>query len=75
MKHKSPDYKLSAVNYYLNHEDGYDNTCKIFDCKKSSLKRWIQTYDITKTLTRKNRNPICLRNTRGYYLQTKPFNS
>ena len=58
MKHKSPDYKLSAVNYYLNHEDGYDNTCKIFDCKKSSLKRWIQTYDITKTLTRKNRNPI-----------------
>lgn len=58
MKHKSPDYKLSAVNYYLNHEDGYDNACKIFDCKKSSLKRWIQTYDITKTLTRKNRNPI-----------------
>jgi len=41
MKHKSPDYKLSAVNYYLNHEVGYDNTCKIFDCKKSSLKRWI----------------------------------
>jgi hypothetical protein len=37
MKHKSPDYKLSAVNYYLNHEVGYDNTCKIFDCKKSSL--------------------------------------
>lgn len=37
MKHKSPDYKLSAVNYYLNHDVGYDNTCKIFDCKKSSL--------------------------------------
>ena len=43
MKHKSPDYKLSAVNYYLNHDVGYDNTCKIFDCKKSSLKRWIFT--------------------------------
>jgi len=41
MKHKSVDYKLSAVNYYLNHKYGYDNTCKIFDCKKSSLKRWI----------------------------------
>ncbi len=53
MKHKSPDYKLSAVNYYFNHEDGYDNTCKIFDCKKSSLKRWIQTYKTTKNLTRK----------------------
>ena len=32
MKHKSPDYKLSAINYYLNHDVGYDNTCKIFDC-------------------------------------------
>jgi hypothetical protein len=29
MKHKSPEYKLSAVNYYLNHNIGYDNTCKI----------------------------------------------
>ena len=39
MKHKSVDYKLAAVNYCLNREDGYDNTCKIFDCNKSSLKR------------------------------------
>ena len=31
MKHKSPDYKLSAVNYYLNHDVGYDNTCKILN--------------------------------------------
>jgi len=58
MKHKSPDYKLSAVNYYFNHEDGYDNTCKIFDCKKSSLKRWIHNYKTSKNLTRKNRKPI-----------------
>jgi len=58
MKHKSVDYKLSAVNYYLNHEDGYDNTCKIFDCKKSSLKRWIHKYKTSKNLTRKNRKPI-----------------
>ena len=28
MKHKSVDYKLSAVNYYLNHEDGYNNYAK-----------------------------------------------
>ena len=58
MKHKSVDYKLSAVNYYLNHEDGYDNTCKIFDCKKSSIKRWIHKYKTSKNLTRKNRKPI-----------------
>ena len=54
MKHKSPDYKLSAVNYYLNHDVGYDNTCKIFDCKKSSLKRWIHKYKTSKNLTIKN---------------------
>ena len=58
MKHKSPDYKLSAVKYYLNNKDGYDETCKIFDCKKSSIKRWIHTYNTTKTLTRKNRKPV-----------------
>jgi transposase-like protein len=58
MKHKSPDYKLSAVNYYLNHNIGYDNTCKIFDCKKSSLKRWIHKYKTSKNLSRKNRKPI-----------------
>ena len=58
MKHKSPDYKLSAVNYYLNHDVGYDNTCKIFDCKKSSLKRWIHKYKTSKNLTRKNRKSV-----------------
>ena len=29
MKHKSHYYKLSVVNYYLNHDFDYDNTCKI----------------------------------------------
>ena len=33
-KHKTDDYKNSAVKYYLNNEngDGYKKTCKIFDC-------------------------------------------
>ena len=45
-KHKTEDYKISAVNYYLNNDKryGYKKTCKIFDCKKSSLKRWIHKY-------------------------------
>ncbi len=36
-KHKTEDYKISAVKYYLNNDkgDGYKKTCKIFDCKKS----------------------------------------
>ena len=50
MKHKTEDYKLSTVNYYNNNDDGYDKTCKIFGCKKSSLKRWIQQYKTRKNL-------------------------
>ena len=43
-KHKTEDYKISAVKYYLNNDkgDGYKKTCKIFDCKKSTLRDWIK---------------------------------
>jgi len=52
-KHKTDDYKNSAVKYYLNNEngDGYKKTCKIFDCKKSTLRYWIYKYNTTKNLT------------------------
>ena len=58
MKHKSDDYKISAVNYYLKNKDNIRKTCNIFDCSKSSLQRWIQKYKTSKNLTRKNRNPV-----------------
>ena len=58
MKHKSDDYKISAVKYYLKNKDNIRKTCKIFDCSKSSLQRWIQTYKTSKNITRKNRKPI-----------------
>lgn len=58
MKHKGIDYKLTAVKYYFNNNDSMDDTCKIFDCKKSSLNRWIHKYKDTKDLTRQNRKPI-----------------
>ena len=59
-KHKTDDYKNSAVKYYLNNEngDGYKKTCKIFDCKKSTLRDWIYKYKTTKNLTRRNRKSI-----------------
>ena len=41
MTHKSEDYKISAVKYYLKNKDNIRKTCKIFDCKKSTLQRWI----------------------------------
>ena len=59
-KHKSEDYKISAVKYYLNNDkgDGYKKTCKIFDCKKSTLWDWIKRYNNSKNLTRRNRTKI-----------------
>jgi len=55
MKHKSEDYKISAVKYYLKNKDNIRKTCKIFDCKKSTLQRWIQRYKTSKNITRRNR--------------------
>ena len=59
-KHKTEDYKNSAVKYYLNNEngDGYKRTCKIFDCKKSTLRDWIKKYQKFRNFTRNNRKPI-----------------
>ena len=59
-KHKTEDYKISAVKYYLNNDkgDGYKKTCKIFDCKKSTLRDRIKRYNTSKNLTRRNRKPI-----------------
>ena len=42
-KHKSEDYKISAVKYYLNNDVSLDDVCEIFDCPKQSLYRWVAT--------------------------------
>ena len=60
MTHKSEDYKISAVKYYLKNKDNIRKTCKIFDCKKSTLQRWIQRYKTSKKARRNTR-----RKTRG----------
>jgi len=51
-KHKSEDYKLSAVKYYLNNQVSLDDVCKIFDCSKQSLYRYEELEEI-KRLSRK----------------------
>ena len=35
--HKSKNYKLSAVKYFLENKDTQENTCKIFKCSVRSL--------------------------------------
>ena len=49
MKHKTEDYKLSAVKYYLKHKISMKNTCDIFECSKKSLSRWYRRYKKIKT--------------------------
>lgn len=41
--HKSSDYKLSAVKYYLSHSKNQVETCKIFGCSERSLMRWVDS--------------------------------
>ena len=44
MKQHTEDYKLSAVKYYLDHNEDMRNTCDIFKCNFKSLARWVKTY-------------------------------
>ena len=56
MTHHTEDYKKSAVKYYVRQNENIRNTCKIFDCKKSSLQRWITRYKTQKNIHRKTRS-------------------
>jgi transposase len=42
--HKSNDYKLTAVQYYLVEDKTQEDVCKIFKCSPRSLMRWIERY-------------------------------
>ena len=45
MKHKSIDYKITAVNYYLVEDKTQEEVCKIFSCSPRSLLRWVNQYE------------------------------
>jgi transposase len=57
-KHKSEDYKLSAVKYYLKSKKQQGKICDIFNCSPRSLKRWTTRYITNKTIKRYNRKSI-----------------
>ena len=42
--HKSNDYKLTAVQYYLVEDKTHEEVCKIFKCSPRSLMRWVERY-------------------------------
>ena len=43
-KYKSDDYKLGVLKYYFKYNDSMNKVCKIFDCKKSTLKGFVDRY-------------------------------
>ena len=53
-KQHSSDYRLSAITYYEKY-GSFTDTCRVFDCKRQTLKRWYNIYNSSKLLTRKNR--------------------
>ena len=57
-KHKSEDYKLSSVKYYLETSNNQTDTCKIFKCTPRSLMRWVNKYKNNQKITRKNRTYV-----------------
>ena len=57
-KHKSEDYKITAVEYFLDNDTTYAETCRIFKCSERSLKRWIERYEDEDNIKRQNRKAV-----------------
>lgn len=56
--HKTEDYKISAVEYYLISDETQEKVCKIFGCNSRSLMRWVERYLEEGEIKRHNRKPI-----------------
>ena len=56
MTHKSENYKISAVKYYLKNKDNIRKTCKIFNCKNLHYKDGYINIKQIKTLQGKIEN-------------------
>ena len=57
-KHKSEDFKMSAVQYYLTEDVSQEQVCRIFKCSSRSLMRWVKKYDEEGVIKRHNRQPV-----------------
>ena len=56
-KHKSSDYKLTAVQNYLVEDKTQEEVCKIFKCSPRSLMRWVDKYKKDGEITGYKRTP------------------
>lgn len=57
LSHKSEDYKITEVQYYLSKNNNQVQTCKIFKCHPRSLMCWVDKHKRNKNITLKNRMP------------------
>jgi len=56
--HKSEDYKLSAVDYYLTEDKSQEKVCKTFKRPTRSLMRWVDKYKQDGEIKQYNRTPV-----------------
>jgi len=56
--HKSEDYKVTAVNYYLTEDTTQEEVCKIFKCSVRSLLRWVDRFQEEEKIKKHNRKPV-----------------
>ena len=66
MKHKTEDYKISAVKYYLETPNSMDAVCDIFGCSKTSLYRWIEKYKTKEQFKRPTKHSTRRRTLKKY---------
>ena len=66
MTHKSNDYKLSAVNYYLVEDKTQEEVCKIFKCSRRSLMRWVERYKKDGNVDIRYRKPLAYKVKKEY---------
>lgn len=71
-KHKSQDYKLSAVKYYLKSKNASE-TCRIFECSPRSLMRWVKKYQTSQSIERKDRVNVAYK-VQQKYIKFKIYN-
>jgi transposase len=64
--HKSNDYKLTTVQYYLVEDTTQEEVCKIFKCSPRSLMRWVNKYKKERNVNKHYRKPIAYKVKKEY---------
>jgi len=64
--HKSNDYKLTPVQYYLVEDMTQEEVCKIFKCSPRSLIYWVNQYKKERNINKYYRKPIAYKVKKKY---------